>query len=148
SNTCHNLDIFQLLEQDLDYDLAYYDPPYGRSNNKMPSSRVRYNAYYHIWKSVVLNDKADTFGKCNRREDSRDKNNWSVFEDYRKNENGVYVVSEALSKLIDMTNCETIIFSYSSGGRSTKKELIDILNEKGEIISFIDIDYKRNVMSG
>ena len=40
-------DIFNTIKNNF-YDLAYFDPPYGSNNEKMPSSRVRYNSYYHI----------------------------------------------------------------------------------------------------
>ncbi|HLB95687.1 MAG TPA: DNA adenine methylase, partial [Patescibacteria group bacterium] len=41
-------DIFDLAN-DIKVDLAYYDPPYGSSNELMPPSRVRYASYYHIF---------------------------------------------------------------------------------------------------
>ena len=41
-------DIFKLIKN-VKVDLAYFDPPYGSSNEKMPPSRVRYASYYHIW---------------------------------------------------------------------------------------------------
>jgi adenine-specific DNA-methyltransferase len=40
-------DIFETVKN-REFDLAYFDPPYGSNNEKMPPSRVRYNAYYHI----------------------------------------------------------------------------------------------------
>ena len=71
-NTVLKGDIFETIKGKT-YDLAYFDPPYGSNNEQMPPSRVRYNSYYHIWTSVILNDKPQLFGKVNRREDSRDK---------------------------------------------------------------------------
>ena len=50
-----NIDIYQgdifdcIMENN--WDLAYFDPPYGSNNEKMPPSRVRYNSYYHYRKS-------------------------------------------------------------------------------------------------
>src|SRR5215510_6299624 len=35
----HHADIFEILSS-IDADLAYYDPPYGSNNDKMPPSRV------------------------------------------------------------------------------------------------------------
>lgn len=66
------------------YDLVYFDPPYGSNNEKMPPSRVRYRAYYHFYKSVILNDKPRVFGKANRREDSRDTAFPCIFEEFKK----------------------------------------------------------------
>ena len=38
-------DIFNIVTTN-EYDLAYFDPPYGSNNEKMPPSRVRYAAIY------------------------------------------------------------------------------------------------------
>ncbi len=73
-------DIFDIAQNY--HDLAYFDPPYGSNNDKMPASRVRYKCYYHIWESVVKNDKPDTFGVSNRRIDTKDHLNINSFEDF------------------------------------------------------------------
>lgn len=137
-------DVFDAVKEY--HDLAYLDPPYGSNNEKMPPSRVRYAAYYHIWKSVILNDKPKLFGKANRREDSRDTASPSVFEEYRRNENGCSIAMQAIKDLIGQTNAHYILLSYGSGGRATKEELNDILNSNGTIISAREINYKKNVM--
>jgi adenine-specific DNA-methyltransferase len=62
-------------------DLAYYDPPYGSNNDKMPPSRVRYAAYYHVWTTICLFDKPELFGKAKRRIDTSDTIASSVFEE-------------------------------------------------------------------
>jgi adenine-specific DNA-methyltransferase len=138
-------DIFDTV-QNRAYDLAYFDPPYGSNNEKMPPSRVRYNSYYHIWTSVILNDKPKLFGKANRREDSRDEVAASIFEEFRKDDNGHFIAMQAIKKLICQTNSRYILLSYSSGGRATKEELFDIINSAGTLIRVIEIDYKKNVM--
>ena len=112
----------------------------------MPPSRVRYNSYYHIWTSVIKHDKPILFGKANRREDSRDTSESSVFEEFRRNENGHFIAMEALRKLITETHSRYILLSYSSGGRANKQELSDIMNESGKMLKAIEIDYKKNVM--
>ena len=62
----HQGDIFNIAPS-IDADLAYYDPPYGGSNNdKMPPSRVRYAAYYHLWTSICLFDNPPLFGETTR----------------------------------------------------------------------------------
>jgi adenine-specific DNA-methyltransferase len=139
-------DIFSVIT-DRSFDLAYFDPPYGSNNEKMPPSRVRYSSYYHLWTSVVRNDKPELFGKVNRREDSRDTISASVFEEFRKNDEGNFIAMEAIQKLIRQTNARFILLSYSSGGRATKKELETILNETGTIKKILEIDYKKNVMA-
>ena len=139
-------DIFNTVKN-YKFDLAYFDPPYGSNNEKMPPSRVRYNSYYHIWTSIILNDKPKLFGKANRREDSRDTISSSVFEEFKKADDGHYIAMNALKDLIEQTNARYIMLSYSSGGRATKTELMDILNTNGELIDVVEINYKKNVMS-
>lgn len=130
------------------HDLVYFDPPYGSNNEKMPPSRVRYASYYHIWKTVILNDRPALFGKVNRREDSRDLAASSVFEEYRRNEEGKFIAMQAIERMIAETNARYILLSYSSGGRATKEELYDIIHSHGKLISAKEIDYRKNVMSG
>ena len=138
-------DVFDVVK---DYhDLVYLDPPYGSNNEKMPPSRVRYAAYYHIWKTIILNDKPNVFGKAKRREDTRDTVAPSVFEEYKKNEQGNFIAMQAIKKLIEETNAHYILLSYSSGGRATKEELNDILHSNGKVIAAQEINYKKNVMS-
>ena len=143
----HNADIFDLVES-IDADLAYYDPPYGSNNDKMPPSRVRYAAYYHLWTSICLFDTPTVFGKANRRTDTSDVLSASVFEDYRRTEAGRFVVVYAIERLLRATKARHIILSYSSGGRATAKELNDVISRSGKLIDVVEIDYKRNVMGG
>ena len=127
--------------------LAYFDPPYGSNNEKMPPSRVRYASYYHVWTTICLNDKPELFGKAKRRVDASDTAAGSVFEEFRKGLSGKFIVIEAIEKLIRETKANHIILSYSSGGRATANDLCDALNAHGKIIEIQKIDYKKNVMA-
>lgn len=139
-------DIFNVVNNQ-HYDLAYFDPPYGSNNEKMPSSRVRYNGYYHFWKSVILYDKAPVFGKAHRREDSRDLINPSIFEDYHQDSKGCFLAIKAIEELLTQTDSEYILFSYSNGGRATKEQLYEIFTQNCKILNILEINYKSNVMT-
>ena len=139
-------DIFDLVK-DVSADLAYFDPPYGSNNQKMPPSRVRYASYYHLWTTVCLNDKPKLFGKAKRRGDTSDVVAPSVFEEFRRNRTGKFMALEAIERLIKSTNAQWILLSYSSGGRATAQELNELLCECGAILDFIEVDYKKNVMA-
>ena len=139
-------DVFKALEN-VETDLAYFDPPYGSNNEKMPPSRVRYAAYYHLWTTIVLNDKPQIFGKAKRRNDTSDILAGSVFEDFRKSGAGKFVAVEAIEKLLADTNARHIILSYSSNGKATAGELFEILARSGKILDFVKVDYKNNVMA-
>ena len=139
-------DIFDTVKNNK-FDFVYLDPPYGSNNKKMPPSRVRYASYYHIWTTIIKHDKPEIFGKVNRRVDSRDLESASVFEEFRKDEDGKFLAMKALRKLIQETDARYILLSYSSGGRATKQELSDIINESGKLLKIVEIDYKKNVMA-
>lgn len=127
--------------------LAYFDPPYGSNNTKMPPSRVRYASYYHFWTSVVLNDHPAVFGRAGRREDSRDKVAASVFEDYHASADGRHVAMDAIDRLIALTPARYILLSYSSSGRATRDELLDILHSHGRLRQTLSLDHAHHVMS-
>lgn len=139
-------DIFKTIGN-VEADLAYFDPPYGSNNEKMPPSRVRYASYYHLWASIILNDKPKTFGKAKRRTDTSDLKAGSVFEEFRQNDDGKFIATEAIENLLAKTNAKHIILSYSSGGRATAENLFEILENAGKIIDFVKVDYKQNVMA-
>lgn len=139
-------DIFEALDK-VSVDLAYFDPPYGSNNEKMPPSRVRYASYYHIWTTVCLNDKPEVFGAAQRRKDSSDKIAASVFEEFRKDENNHFIAVNAIDRLISNVNARYVILSYSSGGKATAEELNEILNRNGKILKTVELDYKKNVMA-
>ena len=72
----------------------------------------------------------------------------SVFEEFRRNDAGRFVVVEAIERLLQATKCRHIILSYSSGGRATAEELNEVIQCAGKLVEVVEVDYKRNVMSG
>ena len=140
-------DIFEALFT-TQSDLSYFDPPYGSNNEKMPPSRVRYASYYHIWKTICLNDQPDLVGRAGRRVDCSDQKSSSVFEEFRKNKDGDFIALKALEKLIKECRSPYILLSYSNGGRATKKDICQIIREQSRKSHIFSIDYKKNVMAG
>lgn len=129
-------------------DLAYLDPPYGSNNDKMPPSRVRYASYYHLWTSVCLYDKSPLFGRARRRVDSSDTVSASVFEEFRRTEEGKFIALTAIECLLRDVQAQWVILSYSSGGRATAAELHEVITANGKLLDVVEIDYKQNVMAG
>lgn len=140
-------DIYDLVEE-IAADLAYFDPPYGSNNAKMPPSRVRYASYYHVWASVCLYDKPELFGKARRRKDTSDTIAHSVFEDFRRGADGRSLAVDAIERLLTQTNARWIILSYSSGGRAAADELDAVVRRSGRLHKVVELDYKKNVMAG
>ena len=145
-HSVHNKDTIELTKS-VCADVAYFDPPYGSNNEKMPPSRVRYEAYYHIWKTVILHDQPILFGAANRRRDCSDTVSGSDFEEFRRRSGGGFIAVEAIERLIENTASPNIILSYSSGGRATANDLTRILNRSGKVVDFVKISYKKNVMA-
>ena len=143
----HQTDIFELVPR-VSVDLAYFDPPYGSNNEKMPPSRVRYAAYYHLWKSVVLFDTPTLFGKAKRRKDTSDPLAASIFEEFRRNADGHFIAVHAIAKLIQETHARWLLLSYSSGGRATARHLNEVMQDNGKLLAVLELDYKKNVMAG
>ena len=139
-------DIFDAIRYK-NYDFAYLDPPYGSNNEKMPPSRVRYSAYYHIWTSIILNDKPELFGKVCRRTDSKDTVSSSVFEEFRKDDTGHFIAINAIDKMLREVQADYVMLSYSSGGRATKQDLTDCIDTRGKLVKAVEIDYRKNVMA-
>jgi len=143
----HRADIFDLLPRTR-ADLAYYDPPYGSNNEKMPPSRVRYSAYYHPWTSICLFDRPPLFGRANRRADTSDAVAPSAFEDFRRDDDGEFLAVKTIRRLLTESAAPHIILSYSSGGRATAEELHEVIGCSGRLVETLEIDYRRNVMAG
>ncbi|MDR0399678.1 MAG: DNA adenine methylase, partial [Treponema sp.] len=140
-------DVFKALEELPGVAIAYFDPPYGSNNEKMPPSRVRYASYYHIWTTVCLNDRPEIFGKAKRRVDSSDRVAGSVFEEFRRGGAGKFIAVEAIEKLIKRSPADYIVLSYSSGGRAAAHELYETLAGYGRILEIVKVNYKKNVMA-
>jgi adenine-specific DNA-methyltransferase len=143
----HRADIFDVLPY-VQADLAYYDPPYGSNNEKMPPSRVRYAAYYHLWTSICRFDRPELFGRVNRRADTSDVVAASAFEEFRRDEQGEFMAVKAIRRLLAESAAPHIILSYSSGGRATAQELHDVISASGRLLETLEIDYRKNVMAG
>ncbi len=141
-----NEDVFK-AQAKVKPDLSYFDPPYGSNNEKMPPSRVRYAGYYHIWKTVILNDAPDLSGKTNRRTDCKDLTTSSLFEEFRKDKEGRFIALKAIEKLIKECPSHYILLSYSNGGRATKEGIFEVIQNYCSKVQMFSIDYKRNVMS-
>ena len=141
-------DIFDLLDE-IEVDLAYFDPPYGSNNEKMPPSRVRYASYYHIWTTIILNDRPELFGKARRRRDTSDIVAASVFEEFRKNPvTGRFIAVEAIERMLLNVKARYIVLSYSSGGRATADDLHETIRRAGKLLKVVKVNYKKNVMAG
>lgn len=134
----YNKNIFDITDS---FDLVYFDPPYGTANTKTKTTRVRYFSYYHLWTTIVKNDKPNLFGASNRREDvSSDKKEGAISDFENLSEN---IVSESFSKLLDFNSKYTLI-SYSNRSKISIPDLIDLIKNKHDIIDILEFEHKEN----
>ena len=131
-------DIFNILP-DIKCDLSYYDIPYGTVNKNLVVA-TRYSAFYHLWNTIVLNDKPDVFGEANRRLDS--KKNTDDFE-----RNKIEIVLPLIDRLIKETNSKYILFSYSNKGLVSKESFEKLFTINNYNYCFYEIDHQNNTQS-
>lgn len=109
-----------------DIDVCYLDPPYNQHS---------YYSNYHIWETLVKNDKPESYGIACKRTDCRTtkspynskKEAWNVFAD-----------------LITSLNVRHHVISFSDEGFHAKEKLLDLLSNVG-YVGYLELDYKRYV---
>lgn len=129
------------------HDVMYFDPPYGSSNDKMPSSRVRYGQYYHIWKTIILNDKPNLIGEINKRSDANVLNTYSIFEEYKKNKDNTFIAFDAIKRLINEANCKHIVFSYNNNSRVAVDDILAWVSSEKMNFNVFFLEHSKNVMA-
>lgn len=134
----YNKNVFDINDS---FDLVYFDPPYGTANQQTKTTRVRYFSYYHLWTTVVKNDKPNLFGVSNRREDvSSDKKEGAISDfEHLKHD----VVIESFNRLLDFDSKYTLI-SYSNRSKISIPDLVDLIKNKHNIIDIFEFDHKEN----
>lgn len=139
---------YRTLKQDVltvdgKYDLVYLDPPYGTNNEKTKTTRVRYASYYHLWTTVINNDRPQLFGASMRREDvSSDTKPGaiSVFEstNYEKVRNSIH-------DLISNIDSKYFMFSYNNKSKVKIDDLVDMFSKDFNLIKTISFKHRENV---
>lgn len=110
-------DIFDILPN-IKADLNYFDPPYG-TNNKNLFVATRYSSFYHLWNTIVKNDRPKIFGKAGKPLETK---GWTA--DIEKNRKEFVI--PIFKKLVKESNSRYVAFSYSNQGLLSKEELMDI----------------------
>ena len=114
------------LASEIEADLVYLDPPYNQHS---------YLGNYHIWESLVLWDKPETYGIANKRIDVQERK--SPF-------NSKVRIGEAVSGLLKGLSVKNIVLSFNDEGYLSKRELSEMLGEKGRV-QVIEIEHQRYV---
>lgn len=134
----YNSDVFDIKDS---FDLVYFDPPYGTANKQTKTTRVRYFSYYHLWTTIVKNDKPLLFGVSNRREDVSSDKKVGAISKFEHLEDDVVI--DSFNKLLDFDSKYTLI-SYSNRSKIAIPDLIDLIKSKHNILDVFEFDYKEN----
>lgn len=119
------LDAIEAAEK-LTADVIYLDPPYNQHS---------YRRNYHIWETLALWDKPETYGIATKRIDC--KTHHSAF-------NSKTQFIHEFAKLIAALRAPTLIISFNNEGFIQREEMESLLSQKGKV-SVQTIDYKRYV---
>ncbi len=124
------------------FDLVYFDPPYNTNNTVTVTTRVRYGSYYHLWTTLVKNDKPLLVGAANRREDLSSDSIPGVITPYESTK--AAVVEGEFERLFRGANAPFVLFSYSNKGKITPDRIVEIMSAFGSV-EVVRIDHKENV---
>ncbi len=107
-------------------DIAYLDPPYNQHS---------YLGNYHLWESLVLWDKPDTYGVAHKRVDCRER---------KSDFNRKAAFLDAWRETVDAVDARHLIVSFSDEGFVTREQMEEVLATRGEV-RVHGHDYKRYV---
>jgi adenine-specific DNA-methyltransferase len=98
-----------------DVDVAYLDPPYNQH---------RYVGNYHVWETIVRDDRPEVYGVACKRIDARGRK--SPF-------NGKRTIEPALHEVLGRLRARAIVVSYNDEGHLPPDRLEALLAEHGHV---------------
>jgi len=114
------------MAAEVEADLVYLDPPYNQHS---------YLANYHVWESLVLWDRPETYGVANKRVDVRTRK--SAF-------NSRPGIGPALKAVIEGVRAPNLIVSFNDEGYLSRQDLVDMLSARGHL-QVVEIAHPRYV---
>ncbi|MGA0545569.1 DNA adenine methylase [Brevundimonas sp. VNH65] len=111
---------------EVEADLVYLDPPYNQHS---------YLGNYHVWESLTLWDKPETYGVANKRVDVRTRK--SAF-------NSRPGIGPALEAVIERVRAPNLVVSFNDEGYLARAELERMLSARGPV-QVIEIGHPRYV---
>lgn len=114
------------LAAEVEADLVYLDPPYNQHS---------YLGNYHVWESLVLWDRPETYGIANKRIDVKTRK--SAF-------NSKPGIGPALQRVIETVRAPNLIVSFNDEGYLSREQLIEMLSARGHV-QVVEIPHPRYV---
>jgi len=102
------------------FDVAYLDPPYNHH---------RYTANYHVWETLVADDRPPSYGVARKRIDLREPTGRSVFNDRAR-------MPGALAKVLAAVDAGVVVLSYNDESWIGLEELMAMCSVRGEVRVF------------
>lgn len=103
------------LSAEVDADLVYLDPPYNQHS---------YLGNYHVWESLVLWDKPETYGVANKRVDVKTRK--SPFNSRRG-------IKDAVQTVVERLRAPNLIVSFNDEGYLSRDDLVEMLSVRGHV---------------
>ncbi|MFV1958406.1 MAG: DNA adenine methylase [Planctomycetota bacterium] len=110
----------------LEADIAYLDPPYNQHS---------YLGNYHIWESLVLWDKPETYGIACKRIDCRTRKS-----DFNRRRS----FSTAWRRVVQDVRARYLVISFNNEGFIGREDMERLLASRGEVV-VVENDCKRYV---
>lgn len=121
----HQMDALDACKS-LEVDVVYLDPPYNQH---------KYLGNYHIWETLVLWDKPETYGTACKRVDCRTRG--SAF-------NSRLDAAAAMKAVIENARARHLVVSFSNEGYFSRSEMESMLQTRGDVL-VMEYDFRRYV---
>ncbi len=125
NNKCYNMDTLECIKN-IKHDLCYFDPPYNTR---------QYCDNYHILETIAKYDNPKIKGKTGKRDTTTQKSKFSQKRNVKKEWDNYFKYCKS----------SYLLWSYSSDSLLSKKEILEIVNKYGELITFEEIQHKKFV---
>lgn len=103
------------IAPEIEADLVYLDPPYNQHS---------YLGNYHVWESLILWDRPETYGVANKRIDVKTRK--SAF-------NSRPGIAPALQAVIDGLKAPNLVVSFNDEGYLSRDQLTAMLSARGPV---------------
>jgi adenine-specific DNA-methyltransferase len=127
AGTASRLDATEAARQTGEVDLAYIDPPYNQHS---------YFSNYHIWETLVRNDRPEVYGTACKRVDCR-----TTKSDYNSRRRAW----DALRELLGTVRARYVLVSFNDEGYHAADALLALLEEHWGEATCLAFDFKRYV---
>lgn len=128
ASQCDALEFVTAAKEDYSFDLTYCDSPYNQHS---------YRSNYHIWESLVLWDKPETFGIAKKRVDCK-----TLKSPYNYKKTAL----PTLEAVVAAVKSRYVLLSFNNEGFISLEEMTAMLGKYGKLDVF-EVDHKRHVGS-